>query len=159
CNSCWNDPLAAFDRTDFLTCPRHRDTPRQFECTRLITADQVKAVIKTIPSFGRSDANPDQPSPKLRYRPEIFDAADMQRAKQIILTTEGPGADTETRWAIETPYLMQLLREKLELQSDMVVLDYGCGVGRLAKTIINAVNCRVIGIDISERMRRLAEDY
>jgi autotransporter strand-loop-strand O-heptosyltransferase len=53
CNSCWNDPLANFDRNDFLSCPRHKDTPRQFECTRLITADQVKAVIRSIPGFGR----------------------------------------------------------------------------------------------------------
>jgi autotransporter strand-loop-strand O-heptosyltransferase len=51
CNSCWNDPLADFDRTDFLSCPRHKNTPRQFECTRLIAAEQVKAVIKAIPSF------------------------------------------------------------------------------------------------------------
>jgi hypothetical protein len=35
-----------------LWCPRHKDTARQFECTRLITAEQVKAVIKTIPGFG-----------------------------------------------------------------------------------------------------------
>jgi autotransporter strand-loop-strand O-heptosyltransferase len=52
CNSCWNDPNAHFDRHDYLTCPRHKDTPRQFECTRLITADQVKATIKRIPGFG-----------------------------------------------------------------------------------------------------------
>jgi autotransporter strand-loop-strand O-heptosyltransferase len=52
CNSCWNDPLAAFDRSDFLSCPRHKDTPRQFECTRLITAEQVKQTIRRIPGFG-----------------------------------------------------------------------------------------------------------
>jgi autotransporter strand-loop-strand O-heptosyltransferase len=52
CNSCWNDPLAAFNRLDFMTCPRHKDSPRQFECTRLITADQVKSTIKRIPGFG-----------------------------------------------------------------------------------------------------------
>ena len=52
CNSCWNDPLAAFDRFDFMTCPRHKDTPRQFECTRLITAEHVNATIKRIPGFG-----------------------------------------------------------------------------------------------------------
>ena len=51
CNSCWNDPLAPFDRHDFFTCPRHKDTPRQFECTRLITAEQVIATIKRIPGF------------------------------------------------------------------------------------------------------------
>jgi autotransporter strand-loop-strand O-heptosyltransferase len=52
CNSCWNDPHHRFDHKDFLWCPRHKNTPRQFECTRLITAEQVKAVIKTIPGFG-----------------------------------------------------------------------------------------------------------
>jgi autotransporter strand-loop-strand O-heptosyltransferase len=52
CNSCWNDPLAAFDRGDFLSCPRHKDTPRQFECSRLITAEQVKQTIRRIPGFG-----------------------------------------------------------------------------------------------------------
>jgi autotransporter strand-loop-strand O-heptosyltransferase len=61
CNSCWNDPLAAFDRGDFLTCPRHKDTPRQFECSRLITAEQVKQTIRRIPGFGlrrRADTAP-----------------------------------------------------------------------------------------------------
>ena len=51
CNGCWNDVRVRFDHKDFLWCPRHKDTPRQFECTRLITADQVKAVIRTIPAF------------------------------------------------------------------------------------------------------------
>lgn len=51
CNSCWNDPLSDFNRHDFLTCPRHQNTPRQFECTRLITAEQVKAAIRKVPGF------------------------------------------------------------------------------------------------------------
>ena len=34
-----------------LWCPRHKDTPRQFECTRLITVDHVKATIQTHPGF------------------------------------------------------------------------------------------------------------
>jgi autotransporter strand-loop-strand O-heptosyltransferase len=55
CNSCWNDPLIRFDHYDFLYCPRHKNTPRQFECSRLITADQVKAAIRRIPGFGLHD--------------------------------------------------------------------------------------------------------
>ena len=54
CNSCWSDPKHRFDHSDFFWCPRHKDTPRQFECTRLITAEQVKSIIKQIPGFGRS---------------------------------------------------------------------------------------------------------
>jgi autotransporter strand-loop-strand O-heptosyltransferase len=52
CNGCWNDPRHPFDHQDFLWCPRHKDTPRQFECTRLITAHQVKSAIARIPGFG-----------------------------------------------------------------------------------------------------------
>jgi autotransporter strand-loop-strand O-heptosyltransferase len=52
CNSCWNDPAHRFDHKDFLWCPRHKDTPRQFECTRLITVDHVKKVLRKLPNFG-----------------------------------------------------------------------------------------------------------
>ena len=53
CNSCWNDPRLSFDHHDFFWCPRHKGTPRQFECSRLITAAQVTASIERIPGFGR----------------------------------------------------------------------------------------------------------
>jgi autotransporter strand-loop-strand O-heptosyltransferase len=52
CNGCWNDPHHRFDHHDFLWCPRHAGTPRQFECTRLITAEQVRQTIQKIPGFG-----------------------------------------------------------------------------------------------------------
>jgi autotransporter strand-loop-strand O-heptosyltransferase len=52
CNGCWNDVRHCFDHKDFLYCPRHANTPRQFECTRAITVEQVKAAIRTIPGFG-----------------------------------------------------------------------------------------------------------
>jgi autotransporter strand-loop-strand O-heptosyltransferase len=52
CNSCWNDVRVRFDHKEFLWCPRHKDTPRQFECTRLITSEQVKGIIQTMPEFG-----------------------------------------------------------------------------------------------------------
>jgi len=51
CNSCWNDPRHIFDHFDFFWCPRHKGTERQFECTRLITADHVKRTIQQIPAF------------------------------------------------------------------------------------------------------------
>ena len=48
CNSCWNDVRVRFDHNDFLWCPRHANTPRQFECTRLITAEQVIASLNFV---------------------------------------------------------------------------------------------------------------
>jgi len=51
CNSCWNDVRVRFDHKDFLWCPRHANTPRQLECTRMITADAVKDAIRRVPKF------------------------------------------------------------------------------------------------------------
>lgn len=45
CNGCWDDTSVDFDHQDFLWCPHHRDTPRQYECTRLITGRQVTGVV------------------------------------------------------------------------------------------------------------------
>ena len=45
CNSCWNDPAERFKHDDFMWCPRHQNTPRHFECTRLITGAQVIAMV------------------------------------------------------------------------------------------------------------------
>ena len=95
----------------------------------------------------------------MQYFPEIFNSADIKSAKEIILTEEGPGADTETRWALETPYVMELIGQAFSLRPDMVVLDYGCGIGRIAKAMIEASGCSVIGVDISPNMRLLAGDY
>lgn len=74
CNSCWNDQRHRFDHQDFLWCPRHQDTPRHFECTRLITAVQVKQVIETIPGFhvrqarGPHDQGPDRSAARVGFR-------------------------------------------------------------------------------------------
>ncbi len=68
CNSCWNDPRVRFDHKDFLWCPRHAGTPRQFECTRLITAEQVNAAIARIPGLLPSASHPPR-SERTRTRP------------------------------------------------------------------------------------------
>jgi autotransporter strand-loop-strand O-heptosyltransferase len=51
CNSCWNDVRVRFDHKDFLWCPRHAGTARQFECTRIITGTQVIAAVSQIPGI------------------------------------------------------------------------------------------------------------
>lgn len=55
CNSCWNDPKVRFDHRDFMWCPHHANTARQFECTRLITSAHVIGVLQTIPAVGTGD--------------------------------------------------------------------------------------------------------
>lgn len=56
CNSCWNDVRFTLDRGDFYWCPRHKGTPRQFECSRLISAGAVKAAIRRVPGFAGAAA-------------------------------------------------------------------------------------------------------
>lgn len=56
CHSCWNDMRIDFDHFDFLWCPRHKNTPRHFECTKLISAEQVKTTIRKIPAFQKQAA-------------------------------------------------------------------------------------------------------
>ncbi len=41
CTGCWDDIDITFDHKDFLWCPRHKNTERMYECTRLITGKQV----------------------------------------------------------------------------------------------------------------------
>lgn len=48
CNGCWDDTRLDFDHQDFFWCPRHKGTPRQYECTQLITGTQVNGVINRV---------------------------------------------------------------------------------------------------------------
>jgi SAM-dependent methyltransferase len=115
--------------------------------------------LRPVGAFPQADPMPEPPKPGARYYPQIFNASDMKAAKEIILTNEGPGADTESRWTEETPYVTELVRAAIGLQPGMTVLDYGCGIGRMAKAMIEVSGCSVVGVDISANMRRLAPAY
>ena len=41
CNGCWNNPNFTFDKGDWLWCPVHKGTDRQFECHTSITSKMV----------------------------------------------------------------------------------------------------------------------
>lgn len=42
CHGCWNNPMFKFDKGNWNYCPEHEDTPRHFECHKLISFDRVK---------------------------------------------------------------------------------------------------------------------
>jgi len=94
---------------------------------------------------------------QLTYNPAVFDVNDIAQAMNIILTPEG--STTAERWKTETPYLADLIAEHFALGPDSLVLDYGCGIGRLAHELITRHNCRVVGVDISASMRALSVIY
>ena len=95
---------------------------------------------------------------KAIYTPQVFDVRNMDEARRIILTPEADHT-SDDRWRLETAYLDALLTDHLSLSQSAVVIDYGCGIGRLAKELIVRTGCRVIGVDISRSMRALAEAY
>lgn len=45
CTGCWTDSSIEFVHNDFAWCPRHKDTEKQFECTRHISSGQVQKAI------------------------------------------------------------------------------------------------------------------
>jgi len=91
------------------------------------------------------------------YNPGVFAVPDVDQAKRIILTPED--STTEARWRVETGYLAELIDGRFELNPASVVLDYGCGIGRIAKELIDRTGCSVVGVDISSQMRALGSQY
>jgi SAM-dependent methyltransferase len=92
------------------------------------------------------------------YNPEFFTVADLEQAKALILPPEG-GTTVAERWAAETAYLTGAIGDALSLNEHTMLLDYGCGVGRLSKALIDRYGCAVTGMDISPSMRQMAVDY
>ena len=46
CNSCWSNPNFVFDKGDWNWCPIHKNTPRQHECQKSITPQDVTLNLK-----------------------------------------------------------------------------------------------------------------
>lgn len=91
------------------------------------------------------------------YNPAVFDVTDQDHARAVILT-EDADRTADERWAVETPYLLGLI-QGLGVTPETMVLDYGCGIGRVSKAVVDANNCPTFGVDISPSMRKLAHEY
>lgn len=91
------------------------------------------------------------------YKPEIFDVQNELEARAIILTPEG--STTNDRWVTETPYLALDINSFFNLGEQSLVLDFGCGIGRISRELIARSGCRVLGLDISQSMRELSINY
>lgn len=85
------------------------------------------------------------------YDPRIFVCRTTEEARAVILNDEA-GLKTNERWNRETPYLAQLIEWP---QNTRIVIDYGCGIGRM----MNAVSPAVLGVDMSASMRAQGEAY
>jgi SAM-dependent methyltransferase len=97
-------------------------------------------------------------APAANYLPSVFDVRDVEEARRIILTPEA-GTTTDERWTRETPWMVERILEHCRVDAQSAVLDFGCGLGRMAKALIDATGCFVIGVDLSTSMRQLAPGY
>lgn len=92
------------------------------------------------------------------YIPDFFECDTVDKAREIILTGNDT-MSTEDRWREETTFLAEEMGREFNITSSDLILDYGCGIGRVAKAMIERYGCRVMGLDISASMRKMALEY
>lgn len=92
------------------------------------------------------------------FSDQIFNVKTVADAKRIILTQE-VNMTPDQRWDRETPYLTSLIIANVDLTPESLVLDFGCGIGRLSKELIINIGCRCVGVDTSDNMLGLGVSY
>lgn len=92
----------------------------------------------------------------MEYRKDIFTPANLQDAKDIVLS---PDPNHPDKFKVETEYLVEGLKNSGLLTEQSKVLDFGCGMGRVAKEVILSIGCRVVGLDTSSAMLSFAQQY
>ena len=90
------------------------------------------------------------------YVKEVFDVVTFAQAKNTVLTDDPTNPDKFTN---ETNFLIETVAEQHIIYSDSTVLDFGCGMGRVSKKLIDTFDCNVIGVDISNSMMQFANIY
>ncbi len=89
------------------------------------------------------------------FRPTSF----AQSQEHVVGACNGHTA--AERWAGETePFARAIARVLANAATSPLVVDYGCGCGRLAKELLRQrPECFVLGIDTSAEQRALADEY
>jgi 2-polyprenyl-3-methyl-5-hydroxy-6-metoxy-1,4-benzoquinol methylase len=92
----------------------------------------------------------------MNYIKQVFDATDLEVAKNICLSKD---IRYPNKFEEETQFLINFIKEKKIINSKTRVADFGCGIGRISKEIIETFNCNIVGFDISTHMLLLADQY
>lgn len=92
------------------------------------------------------------------YIKEVFDVVTFEQAKHVVLTSD---PSNPKKFDNETKFLVDTIKSKdfLNISESTTILDFGCGMGRVSKKLIQEFNCNVIGTDISESMLTFAKIY
>lgn len=92
----------------------------------------------------------------MRYVKEVFDPLTFDQAKHVVLTSDPANPN---KFEQETNFLISVLADEKLVNDQSVVLDFGCGMGRISKGLVNKFDCNVVGVDISDRMKTFAMLY
>lgn len=86
----------------------------------------------------------------------MFDSNDLNWDRKLNISTESVdySAEDDRNYGYDpTPYIvLERLVDLNILKKDDVVVDYGCGKGRISFFLNSQVGCRVIGIDHSKKL-------
>jgi len=74
----------------------------------------------------------------------------------VVLSFE---ADKPEKFYKETKFLIDTIANENIITNESTVLDFGCGMGRVSKELVNKFDCSVLGLDISESMKTFATLY
>ena len=91
----------------------------------------------------------------MSYLKEAFYPNDMDSAKDICIT---PDPKKPNKFNEETHFLIKFLNSRGLLHKRPKVLDFGCGVGRISKDLVD-LGCEVVGMDFSIPMLMAAINY
>jgi SAM-dependent methyltransferase len=101
--------------------------------------------------------------PFATFDSNAFRVSDIEHARHItvgdLVFEDGSIITTDERWEIDTQYTLKFITENFSLTEKSVILDYGCGLGRIAKVLIENIGCKVYGADESPTMLRLSSEY
>ncbi len=92
----------------------------------------------------------------MTYLKEAFDAATLKQAKDTALSPDPTRPD---KFKEETDYLVGVIEVQGIASPEALMLDFGCGMGRVAKKLIDTFGCRVVGTDTSKAMLGFAREY
>jgi 2-polyprenyl-3-methyl-5-hydroxy-6-metoxy-1,4-benzoquinol methylase len=90
------------------------------------------------------------------YIRETFDVQSLEHAKHVALTTD---PHNPNKFQEETDFLIKAIQDKNIITADSTVLDFGCGMGRVSRELIQTFDCAVVGLDFSASMRQFAKQY
>jgi 2-polyprenyl-3-methyl-5-hydroxy-6-metoxy-1,4-benzoquinol methylase len=92
----------------------------------------------------------------MTYIKEAFYPQTLQQAKDICIT---PNNNNPNKFEKETLYTIQVIENEGLACYNSEVADFGCGMGRISKAVIDRFGSFVTGFDISETMLNFAVDY